>query len=165
MLASIVVIKLGYACLTLGMPEPSMRAAQLGRFRRGLVDLRPIYEYNADYARRSIVHSALRGLTAHRLSSDMFPLLDLTPDMRALVPDLGHVRHAARRAGVHLSAHPSQFVVLSTPHEAVTTTFGLASSIRDRSSFGAKPPNTTEWMAPSRAQASMAISVSGTMGM
>jgi hypothetical protein len=30
---------------------------------------------------------------------------------------------------------------------------------------GAKPPNTTEWMAPMRAQASMATTASGTMGM
>jgi hypothetical protein len=29
----------------------------------------------------------------------------------------------------------------------------------------AKPPNTTEWMAPMRAQASMAMAASGTIGM
>ena len=34
-------------------------------------------------------------------------------------------------------------------------TFGLASSMRVASSVAAKPPNTTEWMAPMRAQASM----------
>ena len=37
-------------------------------------------------------------------------------------------------------------------------TFGLASSMRVASSFAAKPPKTTEWTAPMRAQASMAIS-------
>ncbi len=42
---------------------------------------------------------------------------------------------------------------------------GLASSMRTASSWAAKPPNTTEWMAPSRAQASMASSASGTIGM
>ena len=39
------------------------------------------------------------------------------------------------------------------------------SSMRVASSFGAKPPNTTEWMAPMRAQASMANTASGTIGM
>ncbi len=50
------------------------------------------------------------------------------------------------------------------PQEAVSTTLGLASSTRIASSWAAKPPNTTECTAPSRAQASMAMAASGTMG-
>jgi hypothetical protein len=42
---------------------------------------------------------------------------------------------------------------------------GFASSIRTASSCAAKPPKTTEWTAPSRAQASIASIASGTMGM
>jgi hypothetical protein len=37
--------------------------------------------------------------------------------------------------------------------------------MRVASSRAAKPPNTTEWIAPSRAQASMANTASGTIGM
>ncbi len=37
--------------------------------------------------------------------------------------------------------------------------------MRVASSFGAKPPNTTEWIAPMRAQASIATTASGTIGM
>jgi len=51
------------------------------------------------------------------------------------------------------------------PQEAETISLGLASSMRLASSFAAKPPKTTEWMAPMRAQASMAITASGTIGM
>ena len=40
-----------------------------------------------------------------------------------------------------------------------------ASSMRVASSLAAKPPNTTEWTAPMRAQASIAITASGTIGM
>src|SRR4051812_35090581 len=112
-------MRLGYACLTLGMPEPSMRAAQLGRWQRGLVDLEPIYAYNVDYARRSIEYASRHGLTAFRLSSDIFPLLDCDPALRRLVPALGPLRNVIRRLGVHISNHPSQFVVLSTPHRHV----------------------------------------------
>ena len=53
----------------------------------------------------------------------------------------------------------------STPQEAETMTFGVASSMRVASSCGAKPPNTTECTAPMRAQPSMAITASGTIGM
>jgi hypothetical protein len=54
---------------------------------------------------------------------------------------------------------------ISMPHEPERTTRGLASSIRTASSCAAKPPKTTEWTAPRRAQASMADTVSGTIGM
>ena len=52
----------------------------------------------------------------------------------------------------------------SMPQLADRITFGLASSMRVASSCAAKPPNTTEWMAPMRAQASMANTASGTIG-
>jgi len=93
-----------------------MRAAQLGRWRRGLVDLAPIYAYNLDYARRSVEYAAAHGLMAYRLSSDVFPLLDVDVRLRRLVPPLAPLREAVRRTGVHVSTHPGQFTVLSTPH-------------------------------------------------
>ena len=51
------------------------------------------------------------------------------------------------------------------PQEAESTTFGWASSMRVASSCAAKPPKTTEWTAPRRAQASIAIDRLGTIGM
>ena len=53
----------------------------------------------------------------------------------------------------------------SMPQDAETTTLGPASSIRTASSLAANPPKTTEWTAPRRAQASIAIAASGTIGM
>jgi len=53
----------------------------------------------------------------------------------------------------------------SIPQLADTMTLGSASSMRADSSAGAKPPKTTEWMAPRRAQASIAMTASGTIGM
>ena len=55
--------------------------------------------------------------------------------------------------------------LVSIPQDAETIAFGVQSSMRTASSWAAKPPNTTEWTAPSRAQASMAIAASGTIGM
>ncbi len=51
------------------------------------------------------------------------------------------------------------------PSSAVISTWQSASRMRSRSASGEKPPNTTEWMAPMRAQASMAAAASGIMGM
>ena len=50
------------------------------------------------------------------------------------------------------------------PQEALMITVGRASSMRVASSRAAKPPKTTEWTAPSLAQASMAVAASGTIG-
>ena len=42
------------------------------------------------------------------------------------------------------------------PSSAVMTTLEPQSSMRPASDSGEKPPNTTEWIAPMRAQASIA---------
>ena len=55
---------------------------------------------------------------------------------------------------------------LEIPDEdAETITTGWASSMRVASSWLANPPNTTECTAPSRAQASIALTASGIIGM
>ena len=67
---------------------------------------------------------------------------------------------ASSSSGLYLTMRPG-----SMPQLADRITFGLQSSMRVASSLAAKPPNTTEWIAPSRAQASIAITASGTIGM
>ena len=51
------------------------------------------------------------------------------------------------------------------PASEVTITFGFASSMRVARLAAAKPPNTTEWIAPMRAQASIANAASAIIGM
>ena len=53
----------------------------------------------------------------------------------------------------------------SIPQEAAITSLASESSMRDASSLAANPPNTTEWIAPNRAHASIAIIASGIIGM
>ena len=53
----------------------------------------------------------------------------------------------------------------SKPQEAVTNTLALLSSILLASSLEANPPKTTECIAPILAQASIAMTASGIMGM
>ena len=51
------------------------------------------------------------------------------------------------------------------PPSAVIITLDWESSMRSRSDSALNPPNTMLWGAPMRAQASMAMASSGTMGM
>ncbi len=48
---------------------------------------------------------------------------------------------------------------------ALTIAFGLGVVDAVRQACAAKPPNTTEWIAPMRAQASIANAASGIIGM
>jgi len=50
------------------------------------------------------------------------------------------------------------------PPSAVTSTFASQSLMRSRNESAEKAPNTTEWGAPMRAQASIEIGSSGIMG-
>jgi hypothetical protein len=52
----------------------------------------------------------------------------------------------------------------SIPHDAVITAFGLEASIRCASELGENPPNTTAWMAPILAMASIAKMAAGIIG-
>ena len=67
---------------------------------------------------------------------------------------------APSRSGLYGITRPA-----SMPQDAETRSLGVASSMRAASSCAAKPPNTTEWIAPMRAQPSIATSASGTIGM
>ena len=64
-----------------------------------------------------------------------------------------------------IALEPGDEVTSIMSYDAASTTFGFASSMRIASSFAAKPPNTTEWTAPMRAQASIPMTASGTIGM
>jgi hypothetical protein len=50
------------------------------------------------------------------------------------------------------------------PPSAVISTLAAASLLRSESDSGLNPPNTTEWIAPIRVQASIAITTSGIIG-
>ena len=52
-----------------------------------------------------------------------------------------------------------------TPSSAVITATASQSAMRPARLSGEKPPNTTEWTAPIRAQASIAAAASGIIGM
>ena len=69
-------------------------------------------------------------------------------------------RIASSRSGLYCTTFPARM-----PASADTMTFGRASSIREARLCEAKPPNTTEWIAPIRAHASIANAASGIIGM
>ncbi len=61
-------------------------------------------------------------------------------------------------------AFSGTFLPPRTPSSAVMITVDAQSEMRPASESGEKPPNTTEWIAPMRAQASIATAASGIIG-
>ena len=57
------------------------------------------------------------------------------------------------------------FLPPRTPSSAVMTAQASQSAIRPATLSGEKPPKITEWIAPMRAQASIAAAASGIIGM
>ena len=74
------------------------------------------------------------------------------------------LRLGARKAAASTLAFSGIALPPRRPKSAVTTSLESQSSIRPASASGEKPPNTTEWIAPIRAQASTANAASGIIG-
>ena len=72
---------------------------------------------------------------------------------------LGQLSSAASVLALSGTARPPR-----RPSSAVMMSEESQSWMRPASESGEKPPNTTEWIAPIRAQASMAIAASGIIG-
>ena len=72
---------------------------------------------------------------------------------------LGHLASAASALTFSGTLRPPR-----RPSSAVMTQFDSQSWMRSTRLSGEKPPNTTEWMAPMRAQASIATAASGIIG-
>ena len=86
------------------------------------------------------------------------------------VADAAHHDDVACTVGVSATAASTLALSGTTaprrqPPSAVTTRRAWASLMRSRSASAEKPPKTTLWVAPMRAQASIAIAASGIIGM
>ena len=71
----------------------------------------------------------------------------------------GHCRSAVSALRFSGTLRPPR-----SPSSAVIRTVERQSSMRPARLSGENPPNTTEWMAPMRAQASIATAASGIIG-
>ncbi|UBV43367.1 UV DNA damage repair endonuclease UvsE [Deinococcus taeanensis] len=125
----------GLVCLTLG-PEVRFRTITLTRFRalppeQRAATLLDLYAANISRLRGAATYCAARGIRLYRLSSSLFPMLDLDGDdtgasvLAHLAPQLLEAGQAFQNAGIRLLMHPEQFIVLNSDRPEVR-----ASSLR-----------------------------------
>lgn len=120
-------MRLGFAVKVLGRPNMSSNDAR--RWQSG-----PHLRVSLQYLRAIFAYLAEMGITMYRISSDLAPYVT-HPDLPQFhgqidecATELGELGAQARAHGLRLSFHPSQYVLLNSPDEALT-----AKSIADLS--------------------------------
>ncbi|NTX99748.1 UV DNA damage repair endonuclease UvsE [Deinococcus sp. JMULE3] len=119
----------GLVCLTTG-PEIRFRTITLTRYRALTADQRygtllDLYADNTARVRRAADYCAARGIRLYRLSSSLFPMLDLQGDdtgaqvLAHLAPQLRDAGHAFQDHGIRVLMHPEQFIVLNSDRPEV----------------------------------------------
>lgn len=120
---------LGLVCMTVG-PELRFRTVTLSRYRALLpaereAKLLDVYASNIQTLRGAASYCAARGIRLFRLSSALFPMLDLVGDdtgaavLDSLAPELLGTGQALVGAGLRLLMHPEQFIVLNSERPEV----------------------------------------------
>ena len=125
----------GLVCLTVG-PELRFRTVTLSRYRlltpaERETRLRALYAENIRILHSAAGYCAARGIRLYRMSSSLFPMLDLEGDdtgsavLADLSAELGAAGEAFGDAGIRVLMHPEQFIVLNSDRPEVR-----ASSLR-----------------------------------
>lgn len=119
----------GLVCLTVG-PELRFRTVTLSRYRalnpaEREAKLRALYAENIRILHSAAAYCAARNIRLYRMSSSLFPMLDLAGDdtggavLDSLAPELRAAGEAFRAAGIRVLMHPEQFIVLNSDRPEV----------------------------------------------
>ncbi|MFC3835419.1 MULTISPECIES: UV DNA damage repair endonuclease UvsE [Deinococcus] len=119
----------GLVCMTVG---PELRFRTITRTRYEQLDpsareaaLHSIYAHNIARTGAAAGYCAGRGIGMYRLSSALFPMLDLQGDdtgaavLDALAPELRAAGQGFLDAGIRVLMHPDQFIVLNSDSPGV----------------------------------------------
>lgn len=110
-------IRIGYACLTMGAPGTELSTCTL---RTATPErLREVTAHNLEALRRQIAYNAENGIGLFRISSDLIPFgsgihntLDWGTEFSETFAKIGA---AIGQAGMRVSMHPGQYTVLNSP--------------------------------------------------
>ncbi len=110
-------IRIGYACLTMGAPGTELSACTL---RTATPErLREVTAHNLEALRRQIAYNAENGIGLFRISSDLIPFgssihntLEWGMEFTETFSEIGA---AIGRAEMRVSMHPGQYTVLNSP--------------------------------------------------
>ena len=125
-------LRLGLCCLFHDQPIKfaTTTATAMGRLERAaqLERLAGLCRANAAALGQAVAYCAAHGIGAFRINSQILPLkthpatgyrMEELPDAAMIIQEFKQAGRAAARAGIRLSMHPDQFVVLNSPKKEV----------------------------------------------
>lgn len=114
-------MKVGYPCLTVDLPFQSVKTFRLASYTEDR--LRECVAYNFDAVRRILEYNREEGILLFRLSSDLVPFgshpVNQYPWQQEFAPVLRELGQFVVSAGMRVSMHPDQFVLLNSPGDDI----------------------------------------------
>lgn len=114
-------MRIGYACLTVGVPDTRLRTCTLKNAREAT--LRELMAANLTALARMLEYNRSMGIRLFRISSDIVPFASHPavdfPWAELFRAELAALGALARAGGIRLSMHPGQYTVLNSPDGAV----------------------------------------------
>ena len=114
-------MRIGYACLTLGVPGTAIRSLTLARATEEA--LLEVTAHNLDALETLLEYNRRAGVRLFRMSSDLVPFgsggANALPWDRIFGDKLAALGRLACESGIRLSMHPGQYTVLNSPRAEV----------------------------------------------
>lgn len=119
----IVSIKIGYACLTVGVSHTQFRTCSLKNTSAALLE--ELVHSNLTALGHMLDYNSEHRIQLLRISSDIIPFASHAevdfPWVQIFQEELALLGEKAREAGIRLSMHPGQYTVLNSPSAEVVT--------------------------------------------
>ena len=114
-------MKIGYACLALGVPGGQIKSCTRKNATEGR--LLSLIEHNLQALQRILAYNIKNGIKLFRISSDLIPfgssLAQELPWPTIYRDRLHAIGSQIRSAGIRVSMHPGQYTVLNSPDRSV----------------------------------------------
>lgn len=115
-------MKIGYACLTIGVPGTQMKTCR--KANATPERLAAIIDNNLNALEAMIDYNIRQGIAMYRISSDLIPFGSDPATNQLAWPAIfrGHFQRLAAKiqaSGMRVSMHPGQYTVLNSPNAAV----------------------------------------------
>ena len=128
-------MKIGYACMTLGVDGTKIGGCQLKQATPER--LKQVSEDNLSALEAILHYNTAQGIKLFRISSDIMPLAS-HPDVHfhwrsCFEERLGHIGNFVRENGIRVSMHPGQYTVLNALDEAIRS--AAAADLRYHADF------------------------------
>lgn len=114
-------MKIGYACLTVGIPETNFKATTLKNATTE--NILKIIRHNLKSLENIIDYNIVNGIKLFRISSDIIPFASSSVNTikwwNVFAPELKHIGEKIKSNNIRVSMHPGQYTVLNSTKDDV----------------------------------------------